>query len=206
MPDIHVYILALQVPNLFPKRAVDRLFSRELHGQSPFDVAASRAARLIIATLLFAIGIVIAYVWTRKPKPAEPATWAQTIVGAMAVWVMFALGYGVIPHEWLTFGNSYLNFDTATFLMQQEPLHPRSTSRATSVVDDRRRRSSTASCSRCRSWLFVSVAEAPGRSRPRPRPPTPRPTPIARRTAAPPAPRREKRVSAYGRPVTTEAT
>ena len=61
---------------------------------------------------------------TKKPKPAEPATWAQTILGAMAVWAMMALGYGTIPHEWLTFGNSYLNFNTATFLMQQEPVHP----------------------------------------------------------------------------------
>jgi hypothetical protein len=30
-----------------------------------------------------------------------------------------ALGYGTIPHEWLTFSNSYLNFNTATFLMHK---------------------------------------------------------------------------------------
>ena len=77
---------------------------------------------LIWATLLFAIGLVIAFCVIRKPKKsAEPATWAQTILGAMAVWVMMALGYGMIPHEWITFGNSYLNFNTATFMLQQEP-------------------------------------------------------------------------------------
>jgi hypothetical protein len=37
----------------------------------------------------------------------------------MGVWVMMTLGYGTIPHEWLTFGNSYLNFSTATFLMHR---------------------------------------------------------------------------------------
>jgi hypothetical protein len=32
------------------------------------------------------------------------------------------LGYGVIPHEWLTFGNSYLNFDSASFLVHKNQL------------------------------------------------------------------------------------
>ena len=54
----------------------------------------------------------------------------------MFVWFMFALGYGVIPHEWLTFGNSYLNFDSSSYLSsQQEPRSSRSTSRATRSVD-----------------------------------------------------------------------
>ena len=44
---------------------------------------------------------------------------------------MFALGYGVIPHEWLTFGNSYLNFDSASFLLHKNRHHSRSTSHAT---------------------------------------------------------------------------
>ena len=35
------------------------------------------------------------------------------------VWAMMAMGYGTIPHEWLTFSNSYLNFNTATFLMHK---------------------------------------------------------------------------------------
>ena len=74
---------------------------------------------MIWATLIFAIGIAIAFRLTKKPKRAEPATWAQTILGAMCMWAMMALGYGTIPHEWLTFGNSYLNFNTATYVMRQ---------------------------------------------------------------------------------------
>src|SRR4029079_16546422 len=75
--------------------------------------------RMIWATLLFVIGLGIAFWLTKKPKRAEPATWAQTILGAMAVWGMMALGYGTIPHEWLTFGGAYLNLNTATFVMRQ---------------------------------------------------------------------------------------
>ena len=37
----------------------------------------------------------------------------------MAVWAMMTLGYGTIPHEWLTFCNSYLNFNSATYLMRR---------------------------------------------------------------------------------------
>jgi hypothetical protein len=120
MPNFHVSMLALEVPNLLPRSipwidfARHKGFYVNSHSQWP-----RHAGRMIWATLLFTIGVVIAYIWTRRPKPAEPATWAQTILGAFAVWAMMALGYGTIPHEWLTFGNSYLNFNTATYLMRR---------------------------------------------------------------------------------------
>ena len=53
----------------------------------------------------------------------EPATWVQTVLGTMFVWVMLTLGYGVIPHEWLNFGNSYLQFDTTTFVLRENQWH-----------------------------------------------------------------------------------
>ena len=62
-----------------------------------------------LVALLFLIGLGDRHHLTKKPKPAEPATWAQTILGALGVWAMMALGYGTIPHEWLTFSNSYLS-------------------------------------------------------------------------------------------------
>ena len=40
-------------------------------------------------------------------------------IGAFFVWVMLTLGYGVIPSEWIIFGNSYLNFDSSTYLLQK---------------------------------------------------------------------------------------
>jgi hypothetical protein len=119
MPNFHVSMLALEVPNLLPRSIPWIDFTHGSFHVNSHSTWPRHAGRLIWATLLFVIGLVIAFVWTRKPKPAEPATWAQTILGAMGVWAMMTLGYGTIPHEWLTFGNSYLNFSTATFLMRR---------------------------------------------------------------------------------------
>jgi len=113
MRDIHVWhLLAVHIPNLLPRT----LFGLHL----PW---LRKAARLIYGIVLFTIGLVAAALVIRMPKKSnEPATWAQTMLGAMFVWFMFALGYGVIPHEWLTFGNSYLNFDSSSFLVHRSQL------------------------------------------------------------------------------------
>jgi hypothetical protein len=110
MRDMNVWhLLAVHVPNLLPRT----IFGLHL----PW---LRKAARLLYAIVLFAIGLAAAHGVIKTPKKSnEPATWVQTILGAMFVWFMFALGYGVIPHEWLTFGNSYLNFDSSSFLMHK---------------------------------------------------------------------------------------
>jgi hypothetical protein len=110
MRDMNVWhLLAVHVPNLLPRT----IFGLHL----PW---LRKAARLLYAIVLFAIGLAAAYGLIKTPKKSnEAATWVQTIVGAMFVWFMFALGYGVIPHEWLTFANSYLNFDSSSFLMHK---------------------------------------------------------------------------------------
>jgi hypothetical protein len=110
MRDMNVWhLLGVHIPNLLPTTVFG------LH--VPW---LRKAARLIYATLLFAIGLIGAWLVMRRPKrSAEPATWAAVVLGALFVWFMFALGYGVIPHEWLTFGNSYLNFDASSFLIHR---------------------------------------------------------------------------------------
>jgi hypothetical protein len=45
----------------------------------------------------------------RRPKSELPATWAQSMLGAVAVFGLFLLVYGVVPHEWLTWADSKLN-------------------------------------------------------------------------------------------------
>ena len=201
MPDIHVSMLALHVPNVLPKTVPWIDFARHKGIYINHHSAWPRhAGRLIWATLIFVIGLVIAFWLTTKPKRAEPSTWARTILGAMAVWGMMALGYGTIPHEWLTFGNSYLNFNTATFLMEKNRFIRFDITR--SVVIDVGTTVIYGIVLVLQVWLFVRwqkrpVAETaaadeavevePGRGGPMTR--------ILRR--------REKRVSAYGRPVTT---
>jgi len=101
-----MHLLAVHIPNIMP-RTVFGLHVPWLR----------KAARLIDATILFLIGCGILASLVRRPKSPEPATWAQTMLGALFVWFMFALGYGVIPHEWLTFGNSYLNFIASSYVI-----------------------------------------------------------------------------------------
>jgi hypothetical protein len=115
MRDNHVWhLLAVHIPNLMPRT----IFGLHL----PW---LRKAARLLYGIVLFAIGLAAAAKVIRTPKRSiEPPTWAQCVIGAMFVWTMFALGYGVIPHEWLTFGNSYLNFDSSSFLLHKNRFIP----------------------------------------------------------------------------------
>lgn len=76
------------------------------------------AGRLIWSIGLFLIGLVIVFVLMRRPKPDRPATWAECIAGAVGVFAMMTLAYAVIPHEWITFSDKYLQWDTTVFLFR----------------------------------------------------------------------------------------
>jgi hypothetical protein len=76
------------------------------------------AGRLIWSIVLFLIGMVIIFVLMRRPKPDRPATWSECIAGAVGVFAMMTLGYAVIPHEWITFSDKYLQWDTTVFVFR----------------------------------------------------------------------------------------
>jgi hypothetical protein len=202
MPDIHVSMLALDVPNLLPKTVPWPNFGPDGFSINSHSGWMRPAGRLIWSTLIFAIGTVIAIRMCKKPKPAEPATWAQTILGAMGVWAMMALGYGTIPHEWLTFGSAYLNFNTATYVLRQNSVIPIDVTR--SVVIDIGTTVIYGVVLVLQVWLFVKWQKRPALEAADASETTETeagPTgsgPLARLLR-----RREKRVSAYGRPVTT---
>ena len=200
MPDIHVSMLAVHVPNLLPKYVPWLDFARhkgfyvDSHSQW-----VRHAGRMIWWTLLFVIGLGIGFALTKRPKPAEPATWAQTILGALGVWAMMALGYGTIPHEWLTFSNSYLNFNTATFVMQRNRFIHFDITR--SVVGDIGVTVIYGIVLGLQIFMFSRWQKRPVADAAAAEEPTETATgggPLARLLR-----RREKRVSAYGRPVTT---
>jgi hypothetical protein len=199
-------LLALEVPNLLPERVPWLQFS---FGDG-FEYAQSRwprpAGRLIWSTVMFVAGLVIAGLVIRRPKrSSEPATWAMTFAGAMFVWVMLTLGYAVIPSEWIVFGNSYLNFDSSTFL-----LHRNQWGSSLPPFDITRDKFTDAVAALIYvvvlginvalfvAWQQRKVAEPAAESEVTPTEPEARGGPLARRRA-----RRAERVSAYGRPVTT---
>jgi hypothetical protein len=76
------------------------------------------AGRLIWACVLMAIGLGIAFYLYKRPKPDRPATWSECMAGAVGVFALMTLGYAVIPHEFITFSDKYLQWDTTKFVFQ----------------------------------------------------------------------------------------
>jgi hypothetical protein len=64
--------------------------------------------RFYFSLLLTAAGFVYFFWLLKRPKSDLPPTWAQSMAGAMAVFAMFLMCYGVVPHEWLTWADSNL--------------------------------------------------------------------------------------------------
>ena len=76
------------------------------------------AGRLIFACALMVIGLGIAFWLFKRPKPDRPATWSECMAGAVGVFALMTLGYAVIPHEWITFSDKYLQWDTTKYVFR----------------------------------------------------------------------------------------
>jgi hypothetical protein len=59
-------------------------------------------------------------VLSREPRdPAKKTTWAEAFAGATGVFALFAVGYAILPSEWLTFANSSLEWgDSSKYVWQ----------------------------------------------------------------------------------------
>jgi hypothetical protein len=64
--------------------------------------------RFFISLLLSAASFAVFMRLVRRPKSELPPTWAQSMLAATAVFALFLLIYGVVPHEWLTWADSKL--------------------------------------------------------------------------------------------------
>jgi hypothetical protein len=104
-------VLGLEIPNFLP----DSIFGVNFGWMHP-------AGRLIWASVAFVVGLVIALLVMRRPKSTEPATWAASIAGAFYVWIMMTLAYAIIPHEWIIFANSYLQWGKDKFFLEQDQI------------------------------------------------------------------------------------
>ena len=76
------------------------------------------AGRLIWAVALMIVGVAILGYFFKRPKPDRPATWAECMAGAVGVFALMTLAYAVIPHEWITFSDKYLQWDTTKFMFR----------------------------------------------------------------------------------------
>jgi hypothetical protein len=75
------------------------------------------AGRLIWGVSLLIIGLIIVAVLMRRPKPDRPATWAECMAGAVGTFALMTLAFAVVPHEWITFADKYLQWGTTKFLV-----------------------------------------------------------------------------------------
>jgi hypothetical protein len=76
------------------------------------------AGRLIWSLLLTGIGLAVIVYLMKRPKPNRSATWAECMLGAVGVFAMMTLAYAVVPHEWITFSDKYLQWDTTRFVVR----------------------------------------------------------------------------------------
>ena len=76
------------------------------------------AGRLFWGSVVLLIGLAILGYLIRRPKPERPATWAECMAGAVGAFGMFLVAYAVIPHEWITFSDKYLQWTPDKYLFQ----------------------------------------------------------------------------------------
>jgi hypothetical protein len=76
------------------------------------------AGRLIWACIALFGGLGLTVLFMKRPKPDRPATWAECISGAVWVFWLMTLAYAIIPHEVITFSDTYLQWDTTKFLFR----------------------------------------------------------------------------------------
>jgi hypothetical protein len=101
-------MLAVKIPNLLPSH----LFGLHFSWMHP-------AGRLIWSSLLLLVGVGVIVAMAKRPKSPEPPTWAQAMLGAIVVFALMLIAYGTVPHEWIVFANSYLNWGTASYVFHK---------------------------------------------------------------------------------------
>jgi hypothetical protein len=75
---------------------------------------------MVWVTALALVGQGLLMAASSRPRaPEESATWAECFAGAIGVFALFIVGYGIIPSEWLNYANAYLNWgDTTKFIFK----------------------------------------------------------------------------------------
>jgi hypothetical protein len=101
-------MLAVHIYNLLPYS----VFGKNMSWTHP-------AGRLIWAVVIFLIGLAVIGFLARRPKPAEPPTWALAMIGALGAFALMIIAYGTIPHEWIVFANSYMRWGTAKYVFRK---------------------------------------------------------------------------------------
>lgn len=75
------------------------------------------AGRLIWFSIITIVMMLPVLVMLRRPKSPRPTTWAQALAGSVYVFALLLLAYAVIPHEWITFADTYLQWGKDKYII-----------------------------------------------------------------------------------------
>jgi len=131
------FVVALIKPPMLKRPFADRvgyaLFPVIIIGTLVLGALLSPIQRTIIWLGIAAlIGHAMLMVVSRTPSdPDAPLTWSGAFAGATAVFALLLIGYAIVPHEFLTYANAYLQWgDNGKFVWQSNqdilgfiPLH-----------------------------------------------------------------------------------
>ena len=81
---------------------------------------------LMVWVIVFGVtALALAMVVSRDPRPQDRATtWAEAMAGAVGVFFLMTLAYGVVPHEWITFSDKYLRWTPDKVLVETYLIKP----------------------------------------------------------------------------------
>jgi hypothetical protein len=81
---------------------------------------------LMVWVIIFGLTVLaLAMVVSRDPRPQDrQTTWAEAMAGAVGVFFLMVLAYGVIPHEWITFSDKYLRWTPDKFVVTTYIIKP----------------------------------------------------------------------------------
>ena len=82
------------------------------------------AGRLIWFSVILIVMMIPVIVGLRRPKSDKPTTWAQAMAGAVYVFALFLLCYAIIPHEFITFADKYLQWGKDKYVIKSTTAIP----------------------------------------------------------------------------------
>lgn len=89
-------------------------------GDGSFD----GARRLIVASAAQVAVMLVIMRMISRPRPKRPLTWATAMFGAVLVAGLSLLTMGLVPHEWITFADTEMEWNRRDVIAWQPPLLP----------------------------------------------------------------------------------
>ena len=64
----------------------------------------------VLSWLLLLAGSAAVLLYAKRRPAGAPLTWGEAMVGALLVFALMFLAYGIMPHQWLTYADNQLQW------------------------------------------------------------------------------------------------